>query len=386
MNLLVKAIFTPVFFLLLFLTSTSVTGQHTEIFTDPIHVDYSGENEPSVIEIFEPEELIEKNRAIVLLNANVLTIKGKVSDNEGVDKLRINNKEVLFSSSGNFETNVKLIKGENELRFEVTDKPGYVTQKAYILVNKEGSDPIAEDIEEAKGKYYALIVGVNEYADPSIIDLDNPIKDAGNLKDILTEHYTFDLENIFTIENASRKDIIDALDELNEKITPNDNFLMFYAGHGFWDKEAEIGYWIPTDGSKDSKADWFRNSTLRDYLKEIDSRHTLLIADACFAGSIFKSRGAFTDASVAINKLYELPSRKAMTSGTLSEVPDKSIFARYLINRLENNTDKYLTSEQLFNRFRIAVINNSNVIPQYGTIQNVGDEGGDFIFIRRNSH
>jgi hypothetical protein len=28
-------------------------------------------------------------------------------------------------------------------------------------------------------------------------------------------------------------------------------------------------------------------------------------------------------------------------------------------------------------------MNNSPNVPQYGTIQNVGDEGGDYIFIRR---
>jgi len=69
-----------------------------------------------------------------------------------------------------------------------------------------------------------------------------------------------------------------------------------------------------------------------------------------------------------------------MTSGTLKEVPDRSAFARFLIERLENNTEKYLPSEQLFSSFRIAVINNSDVIPQYGEIRKVGDQGGDFIF------
>jgi hypothetical protein len=70
-----------------------------------------------------------------------------------------------------------------------------------------------------------------------------------------------------------------------------------------------------------------------------------------------------------------------MTSGTFTEVPDQSVFIKYLIDRLQNNLEKYLTSEQLFSRFRMAVINNSSVLPQYGVIQDVGDEGGDFIFI-----
>jgi len=72
-----------------------------------------------------------------------------------------------------------------------------------------------------------------------------------------------------------------------------------------------------------------------------------------------------------------------MTSGTLTEVPDRSSFTKYLLERLNENNDAYLSSWQLFNSFRIAVINNSLALPQYGEIQNVGDEGGDFIFLRR---
>ena len=102
-----------------------------------------------------------------------------------------------------------------------------------------------------------------------------------------------------------------------------------------------------------------------------------------FRGAIFKTRTAFPDAQKAIQKLYELTSRKAMTSGTLTEVSDRSAFINFLVERLENNTEKYLSSEQLFSSFRIAGINNSDAIPQYGEIKNVGDQGGDFIFIKK---
>ena len=71
-----------------------------------------------------------------------------------------------------------------------------------------------------------------------------------------------------------------------------------------------------------------------------------------------------------------------MTNGILEQVPDKSVFLEYLIKRLEENKEKYLSSEVLFSSFKTAVMNNSATIPQFGTIQNVGDEGGDFIFIR----
>ena len=85
---------------------------------------------------------------------------------------------------------------------------------------------------------------------------------------------------------------------------------------------------------------------------------------------------------MAIEKLFQLKSRKAITSGTLTEVPDKSVFVEYLFKRLKSNTEKYITSEQLFSEMRMAVINNSPNIPQFGTIHNTGDEGGDFVFIK----
>ena len=72
-----------------------------------------------------------------------------------------------------------------------------------------------------------------------------------------------------------------------------------------------------------------------------------------------------------------------MTSGALKEVPDESVFVKYLIRELKENQEKYLPSEILYGNFRTMVLNNSPNVPQYGTIQNVGDEGGDFIFVRK---
>jgi hypothetical protein len=158
--------------------------------------------------------------------------------------------------------------------------------------------------------------------------------------------------------------------------------LIFYAGHGHWDEESHKGYWLPSDAHHESTANWLRNSSLKGYIAGIKSKHTLLIADACFAGSIFKTRAAFPKSSRAVQRLYNIPSRKAMTSGTLKEVPDESVFLRYLMKRLEENNEAYLPSEQLFYSLKPAVLNNSNNVPQFGEVQDAGDEGGDFIFIR----
>jgi hypothetical protein len=252
------------------------------------------------------------------------------------------------------------------------------------LINNETKETIANADELAyNGKYYGLIIGINKYSDPSLIDLDNPITDATLLYSTLIGNYMFDPENVTLLKDPTRADIIKKLDELSYRLTKNDNLLIFYAGHGYWDKEKETGFWLPADAERSSSVNWIRNSTIQDYVHDINTNHTLLVTDACFAGAIFKSRGAFQDANVAINKLYSITSRKAMTSGTLEEVPDRSVFLEYLLKRLLENEKKYISANELFNSFREAVLNNSPNIPQYGVIQDTGDEGGDFIFIKR---
>jgi len=72
-----------------------------------------------------------------------------------------------------------------------------------------------------------------------------------------------------------------------------------------------------------------------------------------------------------------------MTSGAETEVPDDSEFIKYLIKRLEDNEEEYLQASTLFSSIIIAVASNTKTVPQYRIIQNVDNEGGDFIFLRR---
>ena len=81
--------------------------------------------------------------------------------------------------------------------------------------------------------------------------------------------------------------------------------------------------------------------------------------------------------------LYKLPSRRAITSGTLTAVPDRSVFVEYFLKRLGQNQEKFLPSQMLFSSIRMAIINNSATVPQEGVIAEAGDEGGDFIFQRK---
>ncbi|MBN2683175.1 MAG: caspase family protein, partial [Bacteroidales bacterium] len=270
-------------------------------------------------------------------------------------------------------TDINLIKGDNFLTVTASNEDG------------ENSSELTINYNLLAGKYYALLVAVQDYRDKSINKLEEPMQDAKKLQDILTNSYTFEKENIILLENASKSEIVKTLFDLKSKVTEADNLLIFYAGHGIWDESMQTGYWLPVDAQKDNPVNWFSNLELRSYIKAIPAKHTLLIADACFSGGIFKTRSAFNEAPAAVNELMKLPSRKAMTSGSMKIVPDKSVFMEYLLKRLSDNKEDFLTTEKLFFSFKEAVINNSPLVqvPQYGEIREAGDEGGDFIFIKR---
>lgn len=198
--------------------------------------------------------------------------------------------------------------------------------------------------------------------------------------------YSFESSDVKLLLNPTRQDILSELYSLRKKLTKADNLLIFYAGHGMYDEDAGQGYWWPKNADSESPSNWLSNSDLRDQIRGIKASHVLLISDACFSGGIFRTRGtqSIRDASFDIISLYKLPSRRAITSGTMTTVPDNSIFFDYLLKTLENNANAYLSSQKLFDSFRAIVINNTLQVPQDGIISETGDEGGDFIFIKRD--
>ena len=63
--------------------------------------------------------------------------------------------------------------------------------------------------ELGKRKYYALIIGINDYDDDGITDLDNPVYDAQELEKVLEDNYTFEPENTQFLSNPTRTEIIE---------------------------------------------------------------------------------------------------------------------------------------------------------------------------------
>jgi len=350
-------------------------------------------NNPPVIVITEP--IVEEVRGFKIVEAKSITVKGKATDADGIFEITVNGKEASVSEDGTFFVSVPLGYGKNDLIVKATDLKQASSTKSFVI--KRNSPEIIdaditnvdkkENLDIGFGKYYALIIGVSEYQDKTIQSLNGePTKDAQALADILVTYYNFDKQNVSVLKNAKENEIIREFYNLKNKITKNDNLVIFYAGHGNYDKASEKGYWMPSDAEMEFEGNVILNTSIVSYIKAINSRHTLLIADACFSGSILVRNRDFKEATKAVQKKYELPSRKAITSGTLTTVPNESVFMKYLLKKLKDNTDTYISAGQLFNMIEDPVINNTTGEnqPQYAPIANTGDEGGDFIFIKRN--
>lgn len=246
------------------------------------------------------------------------------------------------------------------------------------------------------GKYYALVIGINNYSDLDISRLRKPDNDADLFYNIITTSYTFEKENVIFLLDANMVKIKEALDSISKKVGPADNFLIFYSGQGYWDATSETGFWLPSDAQRIgfllipsdenecTGRSWFSNSMLNNYLHKINSKHTLLITDACFGGSVFNAQSVSSDPVVEVNTLNELTGRKAITNGMLLNIPEQGDFLSNLLVKLKENTEKYLASEKLFKNILKTVSNNTDIIPRFGEIKNLGDEGGDFIFILRD--
>ena len=104
----------------------------------------------------------------------------------------------------------------------------------------------------------------------------NAVKDAKEVVDVLLNKYQFEQTLVMELYNeaATKKNIYKKLRELTERVTPKDNVLIYFSGHGEYDKLAKEGYWIPVDAENGEESDYIPNTVIRKKLGTINSHHT----------------------------------------------------------------------------------------------------------------
>ncbi|WP_285057684.1 tetratricopeptide repeat protein [Pedobacter ginsengisoli] len=347
------------------------------------------DNTQPIIELISPRSA----RGLqIVKNESKIEIVGRAKDESGIKSIAVNGLQVdKVEEDGLFLTTIVLKEGQNSITVIATDKNDNAGTKTFQLnailpsVAKTKEEPAIIPVDVNKPPvFHAILIASNEYQDPAIDDLQNPSRDAESLKQILQNNYTFNANNIQTVYNKTREEIMQAIIQKSNSLGENDNLLIFYAGHGIAEKDkfGDVdGYWVPVSAKKGMNSTYISSDDINKALKRSNSKHILVIADACFSGAF--TRSISNDAPKEIQVQYTYPSRKIMASGNMEPVPDNSKFIYYLNKNLKENRVKYLTAKDLFNSFYKAIINNTETFPQYAAIKGVGDEGGEFVFIMR---
>jgi hypothetical protein len=244
------------------------------------------------------------------------------------------------------------------------------------------------------GRFYALIIGNQNY--DQLENLKTPRHDAERAAKILKEKYGFSVQ---MIEDANDVAMLKALNDLNAVLKPNDNLLIYYAGHGYrlQSDKFESGYWLPRNADKPpNDTFWVPNEQITSHIGRLLAKRVLVVADSCYAGLLSTDPSFFfLDKPTEVSADYiafKLPkrSRLLIASGGDNPVLDEggqgnSVFAKAFLDVLESN-DRIMTAPALFSMVQGKVKegaqrNHFAQQPEFKSIKGAGHEVGDFFFV-----
>ncbi|MGH2361573.1 MAG: caspase family protein [bacterium] len=258
-----------------------------------------------------------------------------------------------------FTASVPLRAGKNVIALTATDTTG-ATSQAVRTVHREIIEPAAvTPTVAATGERWAVVIGIDQYQDPSILTLKYAGNDAEAIFKLLTTKAGVKPVNARLLLNqqATQRAIREVLgDFLYRKALKEDEVIIYYAGHGTTESDAgaEGGlakYLVPWD------ADPQRLFSTAIPMDEIDrvfgrlpARKVLLIQDTCFSGGAggrtFLAKGMRVRATGLTDRfLHELSQKEGRMILTASDVNQVSIedpavghgiFTHYLMQALES--------------------------------------------------
>tara|TARA_R110001599_G_scaffold185680_1_gene379921 strand:+ start:3787 stop:5664 length:1878 start_codon:yes stop_codon:yes gene_type:complete len=360
--------------------------------------------EPPTIEIIDPPISLTRGRPTALLRSAVSEreIIGKVKAPAGVSQFVVNGETVKLDEFNLFFLNVPIKSKQTHISMNAMDRAEQTVGFDFTLFldlvdsslasTTQSSSFSATNISSDKyGKFYALVIGNNEYA--NYANLKTAVADATEVAKLLSEQYGFDARLLL---NANRYDILSAINDLRSSLTEKDNLLIYYAGHGDLDVENEKGFWLPVDAEPGNSANWLSNTSISDQLNTMKANHVMVVADSCYAGTLSTASVARQnlnlsdeDISSWLDVMTDVKARTVLTSGGVRPVLDSgggnhSVFAKAFVKALKNN-NRVIDGNSLFvsilgdvRRDSLAMAHEQ--IPDYGAIKYSGHEAGEFFF------
>ena len=315
--------------------------------------------------------------------AESILVSGIVTDPSGVAEVMVNDIEAQVTGD-TFSATVQLDRGYNTISVTATDTRDNPSVKVITILYDDRNNN--EDYVR-QGTDYALLFAVDTY--DHWPGLRYPRVDALNISRDLEQIYGFQVE---LIHNPTKEDILRELYKYAEKeYTPEDQLLIFFAGHGDFDTVTNMGYLVSQDTQKpenDSfKVSYLSHSDFRDIIDRMRCNHIFLVMDTCYSGTFderLAMRGEAEDISNSlsqadIERMMAYTTRWYLTSGANQQVPDDSLFARALLAALRSmgGRDNVLTIQEVLTYFEEL----SNPKPCFGEF-GLNAPGSDFLFIK----
>lgn len=273
---------------------------------------------------------------------------GKIQFNKGdsyegeMERGFMHGKGIMISSNGN------KVQGYWEFgKFIKTVDPD-------VLPNAVASSPGYSFYE---GEVYVLLVGVSNYVNHKE-PLQYPDNDALNLSAFLRspEGGAIPSGNIINLVDkvATRRNILDSLNAILNKVTNKDMVIFYFSGHGIKGAFLPIDY----DGTFEKVV---YHHEIYSALQRSNAQFKICIADACHAGSMQEQKGLngsyqtdFYQQSQQVQSDFAmLLSSTSSENSAEADRLQQSVFSYFLIKGLEGeadtNNDKRISIQELFN-------------------------------------
>ena len=172
------------------------------------------------------------------------------------------------------------------------------------------------------GRRVALVVGVDEYDSSAFKPLGFAASDAGELGRVLADPGAGGFDRVVVLDERSsttRSGILSALRDLAADLRPQDQFLLYFSGHGTLSADGDDAnlFLLPSDAAPSDLAGTAIDlAVVRDYFGLLPAQRKVLVVDSCFHG---EGKGvANPTVAVDLSTLsdsVELSSARGMGSG-----------------------------------------------------------------------
>jgi len=373
----------------------------------------------------EVASILNKNRVIIVPNG--IGYDNVKCDGKYIDKGPINY-YITSLRSDNFKKPVNIFdlfneNKANEIAFSIKNK-AYDCQsfsfdyfdifferkflKEYKEIFADGAGQTrglgikAKELRSAanfSGKQYALVVGTDNYKGAGWKKLPNAINDARAVADMLSQGYGFEVQ---LLEDKPMDTIYKAIAEYYRNLQPNDQLIIYFAGHGDIEKEFMDDGFIVCSDSRSRTDDPARNTyiqyvKLQKMINRIPARQILVMLDVCHGGSFNQKRSdpgkTITNRNVRqfLVDQSQYTCRKFLSSVGTQEAfdgkpGDHSPFAKLLLQVLNakgKETNGIITLSDIFSVLQISSMNETatfKISPQKDGFGSDNPES-DFILI-----